>query len=241
MDFEQKYKENIEKLNIPELSVDDIFSGHKLRKRMMCQQFCIGIIITVTLLVGISSVSVYAFDYIRRSVRETANGVIIERASDENDGAIVHDYSDDEAFDKEYYHSGTGGLKFYSSWDQAIEDIPYDISYPLLEQDVSIAVQDGMWFLVEAAYTFGDNSDFTIEYDFYRTDNWESEREFNGKIIERGNYINKNGNEFKKTVVSIDEDVCSFYVITYDNVMVQAQFRNVDAGKQEEILDTLNF
>ncbi len=185
----------------------------------------------------------YAYGQIHRAIRDTLHGSVIDESGKSVEGNIYHNfdsaYEDSQGSDRLNAETGSE-IKFFDSWEKAIAEIPYSVSYPDSDYPVHITVQDNIWFSVEALYTVAEDKEFSIQYSFFQNKNWEVETEYNGEILERSTFVNEYGCAFEKITVALDQNLYVNYVIAYDDKMVQVQFKNLPGEEQEIILNQLD-
>lgn len=244
-DFSESYKNAVDSIHIPEMELSAVIRNHSARTQKIKRQNFVGKILAVLLVLvvaGMSSASVYAYGAIQRKIFQTSSGMVVAESWDLNkEGSTTHNYSKSGSNNKNPIDEIEESLRFFDSWDEAIEYIPYDIKIPVVNYDVVIAVQMDNYFHVEARYAVSDLSEFTIRYNFFKNNNWEMEYRYNGDILDKGIYQNAFGYSFSEVTVKLENDIYVFDVIAFDDSMVQLEFKNMETDEMHEILDQFNF
>lgn len=236
MIFEENYRKCMDGIAIPEFDINRIFSDHVSLKKKYMAQSIISAIMAVVILVITTSATVYAYNIIQRNINNIDTGIIVSNNPGES---IIHEYNETNS---SYIKSSDKlELQLFDSWDEAIKIIPFSI--PIIKKDCKILIsvqKDAQWH-IEAVYNINEFEEIEIKYDIFDNKNWEYQKEYNGKILDEWEYDNTLGYVYNVISVALDEDIFTNYVIAFDYILVQIQFKNTSEEEQKQIVNQLNF
>lgn len=236
MIFEEKYRRSIDNILIPEFDMDKIYTEHVTLKKKYMTQLLTGILLAIACFVITTSATVYAYSIIQKNINNTDTGIIV---SNNPGNDIVHEYN--ETSSNEVKSTDKIELQLFESWNEACKIIPYSIPTIDINKSVLIAVQKDSSWHIEAVYEMGKFEEIEIKYDIFDNNNWEYQKEYNGIIIDETTYKNIYEYSFNVISVALDEDIFTNYIIAFDYILVQIQFKNVSEEEQELIINQLNF
>lgn len=165
------------------------------------------------------------------------------RVSEGREGRPVsHNYSSKRSLKEEGFSNQTEGIKYFDSWEAADVFIPYEITQPIIDGDVIIAVQnDNNFFLVEYDCTMDKGKTFELCYTIYENDNWDYECKYNGDLISQNTYLNNNGYEFNVFRTSLDGEKHTYYAIAFPDMLCRLDFMGFEDQEEANIVDYFDF
>lgn len=248
MNFEEYYKRCIDSIKIPQYDLNRIITDNNIIKKKIMIQYVYGIAAALVLLVFCSSLSVYtAYGIIQKNINKTSGGILV---SDHAGEEIVHDYgrnTNDETTSVKIRESINDNtvenfeLLFFDSWDKIEDLFSFNLPIPDLKYDVLISAQKMNELNIAALYTVSEQQEINIQYMLFDNSNWEYGMDYSGNIIERTTFTNIYGYSFELVQVDLKDDIYSYFVIAFDNILVRLQFKNISKEEQENVLNQFDF
>ncbi len=154
-----------------------------------------------------------------------------------------HDYSVQKEIKRKDPVPHLTELMNFSSWDEAMDYIPFNIEYPTLDNcETTIVVQgDNNTFHIECDYDLDTDKSLILKYTFYKSSNWSYETKYNGKQVLQTVFTNDNGFDFCVVRMLLDEQIYSFYGITVDDMLCQLEFCGFEEQEEQSIVNQFKF